>query len=614
MGIKSHAKQQKEIVQNAEKNGANNSGGKPKAAKSSPKSTKFDCREDGVYFIETNESGDKRDVKICSRLCILATTRDKDSTAWGKLLEITDGDGRKHLWSVPMSLLERMQTDFRAHLAHLGLEITQTQREKSLLAQYVSSTKTDKQVLCVSQIGWHDSCFVLPDKTFGDSDRNTVIYQTESMPEHRFGAAGTLNDWQEKVAAFCVGNTNLVFSVSAAFAPCILQIIGAIDAGGFHFLGETSLGKSTALIVAGSVCGGGDDKLGFCDTWKSTANGFEAIAETHNHSLLCLDEIKLCDNKIVGNVAYLLANGQGKNRMSQSIGLRKRLTWSLIFLSSGELSLQSYIEQSGERFYGGQNVRLCDVPADTKRHGIFENLHGFDAGDKFSNFLQENAKRNYGTALDAFLTELVKTDKNEIRQKWETYRDEFIKSVSPEKASREVVRVASRFALIGFAGELAKDVTKWTNETATEAARVLFVRWLDGRESSGDKHDADACIKQIASFLETHGANRFPKITDDENTSDNRAGFTRENPTTFEKEFLIFTDTFKRDVCKGFSLQTAVDELTKRGLLVRGNDKARPTQQIRVKHLGKNPIRFYVISSKVFGDGETETNETENDF
>jgi uncharacterized protein (DUF927 family) len=94
-----------------------------------------------------------------------------------------------------------------------------------------------------------------------------------------------------------------------------------MQGGGFHFRGSTSTGKTTSVFVGGSVCGG-DSEHGFLQTWKATANGLEIIAADHNHSLLCLDEIGECDSREIGNVAYMLANGRGKARMTKTIQAR----------------------------------------------------------------------------------------------------------------------------------------------------------------------------------------------------------------------------------------------------------------------------------------------------
>jgi uncharacterized protein (DUF927 family) len=61
----------------------------------------------------------------------------------------------------------------------------------------------------------------------------------------------------------------------------------------------------------------------------------EAVAESHNDSLLCLDEISQVDSKEAGETAYMLANGHGKSRAQRDGSSRQAALWRLLFLSTG---------------------------------------------------------------------------------------------------------------------------------------------------------------------------------------------------------------------------------------------------------------------------------------
>ena len=65
---------------------------------------------------------------------------------------------------------------------------------------------------------------------------------------------------------------------------------GGLEGGGLHFFGPSSCGKTIALKVAGSVCGGGG-KHGYIRQWRATDNALEGTAAAHCDNLLCLDEI-----------------------------------------------------------------------------------------------------------------------------------------------------------------------------------------------------------------------------------------------------------------------------------------------------------------------------------
>ncbi|WP_164186520.1 DUF927 domain-containing protein, partial [Stenotrophomonas maltophilia] len=107
--------------------------------------------------------------------------------------------------------------------------------------------------------------------------------------------------------------SRLVLAVSAMFAGPLLHFTGATG-GGFHLVGGSSSGKSTALRVAASVVGPPE----YAREWRSTANGLEGVAVLHNDATLILDELAQIDPKQAGDAAYLLANGNGKSRANRA--------------------------------------------------------------------------------------------------------------------------------------------------------------------------------------------------------------------------------------------------------------------------------------------------------
>src|SRR5690606_13240001 len=108
---------------------------------------------------------------------------------------------------------------------------------------------------------------------------------------------------------------------------------------GLHYRGGSSAGKTTALEVAGSVWGGGD-LGGYSQSWHATANGIEAMAEGHCDVLMCLDELGQVRPEDAGRVAYQLSTGIGRQRaLSDGTGASRR-QWRLIYLSTGEISLE----------------------------------------------------------------------------------------------------------------------------------------------------------------------------------------------------------------------------------------------------------------------------------
>jgi putative DNA primase/helicase len=118
-----------------------------------------------------------------------------------------------------------------------------------------------------------------------------------------------------------------------------------VESGGFHFRGDSSSGKTTALKVAASVYGGAS----YLQRWRTTDNALEAIAAQHCDGLLILDELAQVDPKTAGECAYMLANEQSKARATRTGTPRARLSWRLLFLSAGELGLADHMAEGMKR-------------------------------------------------------------------------------------------------------------------------------------------------------------------------------------------------------------------------------------------------------------------------
>jgi uncharacterized protein (DUF927 family) len=563
--------------------------------------TNFIVTDAGVFHKVTATAKDGKEKTetdfVCSKLEITAQTRDDRGSNWGRLLQWQDGDGREHNWAMPASLLSGDGNEVRARLLSEGLLISPQRKAQALLAEYIQSYETFQKITCVPRIGWHNGAYILPNETIAKSEEaETIVFQSDSFAGDKLITSGTLAEWQQNVARLCAGNSRLSFAVSCAFASVLLGILDE-DGFGVHYRSPSSLGKTTTLLTAGSVFGGSREN-GFLDSWKATDNSFEAVAETHNDGLLCLDEIGECEPFKVASIVYMLGNKTGKGRMNRGAALKKRYSWNVLFLSSGEMSLGDILTQTGQKIRGGQNVRLVDIEADAgKGFGLFETLHEFKTAHELADALRENSKKYYGTAIREFLRELVKEDFTAIKERWRVYKTRFLESVLPENAGGEVKRVATNFALASFAGEGARRITEWEVGEASEDCKTIFAAWLSNQSASAPS-DAENAVKQVRAFLEAHGLSRFQETDNTFGIVNNRVGFRRRMSDGDEiGEYLILPESFRTEVCKGFDPKFVADVLAERGYLEKSRDN-KATQNTRLPGLGQT--RVYVVNSGIF--------------
>ncbi|PUE06151.1 DUF927 domain-containing protein [Limnohabitans sp. WS1] len=584
---------------------------------------RFSVNEDGVFYAGVDKDGEPTKAEwLCSRLDVLARTRDQDGGGWGYLLRFADPLGQVKTWAMPARTLSSDGAEYRAYLMSQGLLIGASPRARNLLTQYIQTRQPDDFTICTDRIGWHGLAFVLPRETMGD-EAERIVFQSDQAMENTFTVKGTADQWRDRVGALCAGNSRLVFAVASAFAGPLLRPAG-VESGGFHFRGGSSTGKTTALKVAASVNGGPN----YLQRWRTTDNALEAIAAQHCDSLLVLDELAQVDPKTAGECAYMLANESSKARVNRSVALRPRLSWRLLFLSAGELGLADHMAEGMKRARTGQEVRMADIPADAGAGlGMLETTHGLEGGGSaFSRHIVEQAGRCYGgpgRAWLQWLTENAQTLKADIRQRVQAIQARMI----PEAGGGQVHRVGLRFALVGAAGEMATKagLTGWEPGESERAATTCFNAWMASRGGAGDG-EVSAMLRQVRAFLESHGEGRFTwwhRAGDDHAAKTlNRAGFRRmvsedgkpiKNDAEHQREYgermastmaesvsteyFIHAEVFKAEVCRGFEAGAVARVLVEHGCLV-PEAKGRFDCKPRLPGLGLS--RCYRITPDIF--------------
>jgi putative DNA primase/helicase len=582
----------------------------------------FSVNDSGVWFQGADREGNPtRPEWLCSRLEVSALTRDQDGAGWGYLLQFADPLGRAKQWAMPARMLSSDGGEYRAVLLNMGLRIDTSPRARNKLTEYIQTRAPGVFASCTDRIGWHSGAFVFPHETVGD-DAERIVFQSDTQMENTFRAKGTADAWRDRVGALCVGNSRLVFAVASAFAGPLLRP-ASMESGGFHFRGDSSSGKTTALRLAASVYGGPS----YLQRWRTTDNALEAIAAQHCDSLLILDELAQVDSKTAGECAYMLANEQSKARATRNGAPRARLSWRLLFLSAGELGLADHMAEGMKRTRTGQEVRMADIPADAGAGlGAFEELHGFAGGAAFSSHLAREAQVCYGTPGRAFV-EWACTHRDTLAKRVRTGVTAQTRQWVPEGASGQVERVAARFALVGVAGELASGagLTGWPAGESERAARACFDAWLSARGGAGNG-EVMTMLRMVRQYLELHGESGFTwwhRGADDhgaktlkrvgyrrmlnadgepiKTNSDHKAEYGERMPAVLGEqvsvEYFMFKEAFRSEVCKGFDVRAVLDVLLTHGCL--SPDKGR-TYDARRDFPGLGKAWCYRISPALF--------------
>ncbi|WP_054905015.1 DUF927 domain-containing protein [Pseudomonas sp. NBRC 111144] len=515
---------------------------------------------------------------IATPVTVAARTTNSDDGSEGRFLRLFTDSGPKE-WIIPMEVFGGSGEDARRTLFGMGVIIALKKRGQFM--EYLLDQRPAEVFATTCRPGWHESgAFVLPGRTIG-SDK--VRYQASAKGQNLFSVRGSLDGWKTEVAAKCEGNPVLTLAIGCALAGPLLSLVGVLG-GGVHLVGDSSSGKSLAQLIGSSVWG---DPGIFAASWDMTKGGLEIEASSRNDTMLPLDEIKRADPKRVQEMAYSLANGQGKGTMTRDREARGKLSWRLLALSSGERSLSEHAAISGNAAHAGAELRMVDVNAGTRTHRAFDELHGLEGAD-FHRQLTVAVGANHGHIGPAFVEKLLASDDRPgLLEDFAGIRAQFVED------NAQAGRVADRFAVIALAGEMAiaYGLLPWTPGTALADCQLLYGEWLS-RVGGGNAEDRQI-LAGILDFIDKHGSSRFSDVNDQ--TPDtkvfNRAGYWK---VSGGKQLYLFNKSALIEAAHGYGLSRIVKALDGASAIAeRGADRKRHAKKYRVP--GGGSPWLYVI-------------------
>lgn len=441
---------------------------------------------------------------------ILATADDGRGHGYCIAVRFQALHGHRHTWPIPRALLVTEGHEILHRLYEMGFKaMDRPAKANDHLRSYLNRAIPERRALAVSKTGWADSRFVLPDRVFG-ADPESVFYQVDDPRPSPYTVKGTPAGWRDLVAKVIEPYDLPVFAVSCAFAAPLLSLLD-IQSGGFHFMGTSTTGKTTAQNWGLSVWGKPKDLR---HNWHGTKVGFELTAAAHSDTVLMLDEIGQADPREVGDLIYMVFNEAGRMRGNARLTHRSLPRWQLLLLSSGEKSLQQLMQDVGKTPMAGQELRLLHIHADAGDGcGILNGLTGAQARVELINQVNAAVIQHHGHPIQTYLARLAHPDTlartSEAAQTVKSLTLRFTNGSTSDEAKR----AATRFALAGFAGELASNwgITGWPAGRATQAAECLFHRWLD-QWGAATRHDETTFLEHLDAWLSGNSTGHFAEV------------------------------------------------------------------------------------------------------
>lgn len=558
----------------------------------------YKLRDDGVYFVAPVkgaevEGQEGNETKVCGYLKVEYRFRDSENNTWGRVLRWLDHDGKEHHWHLSDKTLSEEPSRVRGILADQGLWMAPCNvRSKDRVIEYISVAEPRRRAICTDRLGWLEladgtSVFVLPKETISKNETQNVLYVSPSADVPEIESKGSLEAWIERVAKPAMHSSRAVLCICAVLAAPLLRLTNRENVG-FHLRGNSSSGKSMALMIGSSVLGSPKLKK----VWRATSNGLEGQALQHNDVVLQLDEIGQANGKEVGKCIYDLMNGSQKARANIYGLARKVNKWRLITLSSGEVGLRELALENKVKVYAGQEIRLIDIPADAGyKLSVNESLpEGIETVQDYAKQIKQACSECYGTAFHAWIEHLVAQPL--AFEEIQTELTAIVAKLVPEKSSAQVKRVAESFALLAYAGEEATKlrITGWPEGTAFSSIERCFRGWLADFGNS-ESLEEEQIVSHVLNLLISHKARFSPLESVGQITPQNRLGW-------FDGEqnvFYVIGEIYKHEFCNGRRNREVSKVLFKRGILV--PEKEHPFSASIVVHIPefKKSIRCYKL-------------------
>ncbi|MAB58194.1 MAG: hypothetical protein CL524_11670 [Aequorivita sp.] len=519
-------------------------------------------KANGVFLCKSKDSGEfSKGVKLLTDKLEVVARLMHQGNAWGRVVKAFSDTQRKAIEFVLSD--EDLIKGFEASLFKAGVDfplgaiVLGPRGTGSVLREYVAAQKARKVIELRDLSGWvpnRDAYLLGTELLAGTSDLmpdNSDKYRSKFQENSTLKQHGTIEEWKDNVAEVCLKNPVWVTSILTAFAAPLLSLLGMqSESGGFHFFGHSSTGKTIALRLASGVYG---QPL---IPWRITANALEAQAQLHNDRVLVLDEVGQANPRDVMEAAYMLANSQGKGRLTKEIELRESHHWSLLFLSSGEISIDDLARRAKTGVFEGQRLRFLSTPMIEHQLPVAE-IHAFD----------KSIQCLHGTIGRAWLNVLLNASTSDI----EDWKSEFVKHVSFfSKRSKDarIRRVDRRFGLLSLAAKIAQRnkllPDSWfeykDDSRSTPVVRKSLVAvkraWLDGAEvdeEQGTLSDTKPAARRLMEAVSTSiGSGKILGFSEKEDgrTFDVEArgavhGYVDQSITGSETLFLL-PDFFKR--------------------------------------------------------------------
>ena len=482
---------------------------------------------------------------------------------------------------------------------------------------YLNNYEPEFKAVGVDMVGWQgdNTAYMLP---FASEPRNCYntnqagekpveyILQQKSSTSRILKKKGTLKEWNRTIGAVCRGNNLHTFAILASLTAPALKLLNE-EGGFFHYVGSTSIGKSTVLNVAKSVWG--FKNLG---SFRSTDNSLESVCKNSNDGAMFLDELSEVDADDLFKIIYMMANGVTKGRADRNGNAKETTHFKVLVQSTGEIGIEAKLAEKKIQVKGGQLIRMAEIDADRgKGLNTFDVLNInpdtntiFKTGKEQAEYLKSNAEENHGIVIDEFMKKIA-TDIDGYKTALKETKASWLKNKFTGDEGVEVARMAKRFSSVFATGIIAVELGIIPHSIAEIETCIdeIFTNWLE-RFGGDCSHEFRMITADLRKLCVEQQYSRFLNADPTEekvNLPHNKAGYWKMKDGALY-EFWIYPAVFKREVLKGRDGKVFYPLLVENGYIKKEVENR--CQCKRQPHK-ESQQRFIVVSASVF-TGENE--------
>ena len=294
-----------------------------------------------------------------------------------------------------------------------------------LLCYVLKSAKNAPHNIETSRLGWDLSNN--PDLFYGYDDSyagDKNIYPELSVDSNE--------QYCDKLNELIINSIGCQLAVSLSLSSVLVAFLEKdlhIGTPIFHFYGDSSSGKSTALILASSMWGNPTLGNKLYNSWNATDNGLLNTFNNNYGVTLCFDEAGLLPRKSYSSIIYSISEGVDKSRYTSAINPPPNKTWQTVCLSSGEQSLlDSSNQNTGLRV---RSIEFLDIPITNSA--------------EHSKEIKSFCSANYGVIGKWFVEDFANYEKS-ILSDYHKVKEDFDKLITSQRGTDE--RIATIFSVV----------------------------------------------------------------------------------------------------------------------------------------------------------------------